>query len=310
MATVPPVKSGYIGNGPKVRLNYLEWGDPDAPPVVLIIGLTAQAYNWRTTAEALKDRYRVIALNLRGHGDSSPFPNRTPNSPGDDRWGDWASDVHALVQELGLKKPVVMGHSLGARVAYCYAAYYPDEPRSIVVIDNGPGFPPMVALNVQHSFMRNRLMEFDGWPEAIAYFKTRRGTSPGGPKAIPVPEEEYEARADYALKQLPDGKVIWKFDPILRDEWMQGADTGQLAYRATVQSWLWREVSQVECPMLLVVGETSKFQTPETCDKMVKMTWGPARWVMIPHAGHSLMDDNLEGWLSEVEPFLAESFAS
>ena len=148
MATVPPVKSGYIGNGSKVRLNYLEWGDPDAPSVVLIIGLTAQAYNWRTTAEALQDRYRCIAINLRGHGDSSPFPNRTPNSPGDDRWGDWASDVHALVQELGLKKPVVMGHSLGARVAYCYAAYYPDEPRSVVVIDNGPGFPPMVALNV------------------------------------------------------------------------------------------------------------------------------------------------------------------
>lgn len=74
----PPVKSGYVTNGANLQINYLEWGKPDAPPVVLIIGLTGAAYNWRTTAEALQNDYRVIAINIRGHGDSGPFLDRNP----------------------------------------------------------------------------------------------------------------------------------------------------------------------------------------------------------------------------------------
>ena len=127
----PPVKSGYVTNGANLQINYLEWGKPDAPPVVLIIGLTGAAYNWRTTAEALQNDYRVIAINIRGHGDSGPFLDRNPNAAGDTRWQDWASDVDALITGLGLDRPVVMGHSLGARVAYCYAAYYPEHLRSV-----------------------------------------------------------------------------------------------------------------------------------------------------------------------------------
>ena len=298
MAIAPPVKSGYISNGPELQLNYLEWGDPDAPPVVLIIGLTGAAYNWRTTAEALQDRYRLISLNIRGHGDSGPFLDRVPNSPGDQRWRDWASDVHALITILELDRPVVMGHSLGARVAYCHAAYYPEDIRGIVVIDNGPGFPPLVALTVQNGFMRKRPTEFDSWEAAMEWMaQIMRGS------ADELPEQIAKDRGPYLLRRLPNGKVTFKHDLLLRDEWKE-----KLPYRATVESWLWKEIAQVRCPMLLMKGETSPFETAETCEKMVELTWGPARWVEVPNAGHMIMDDNLPGFLSEVEPFLAEAY--
>ena len=298
MAIAPPVKSGYISNGPELQLNYLEWGDPDAPPVVLIIGLTGAAYNWRTTAEALQDRYRLISLNIRGHGDSGPFLDRVPNSPGDQRWRDWASDVHALITTLELDRPVVMGHSLGARVAYCHAAYYPEDIRGIVVIDNGPGFPPLVALTVQNGFMRKRPTEFDSWEAAMEWMaQIMRGS------ADELPEQIAKDRGPYLLRRLPNGKVTFKHDLLLRDEWKE-----KLPYRATVESWLWKEIAQVRCPMLLMKGETSPFETAETCEKMVELTWGPARWVEVPNAGHMIMDDNLPGFLSEVEPFLAEAY--
>ena len=298
MAIAPPVKSGYISNGPELQLNYLEWGDPDAPPVVLIIGLTGAAYNWRTTAEALQDRYRLISLNIRGHGDSGPFLDRMPNSPGDQRWRDWASDVHALITILELDRPVVMGHSLGARVAYCHAAYYPEDIRGIVVIDNGPGFPPLVALTVQNGFMRKRPTEFDSWEAAMEWMaQIMRGS------ADELPEQIAKDRGPYLLRRLPNGKVTFKHDLLLRDEWKE-----KLPYRATVESWLWKEIAQVRCPMLLMKGETSPFETAETCEKMVELTWGPARWVEVPNAGHMIMDDNLPGFLSEVEPFLAEAY--
>lgn len=300
MTTAPPVKSGYISNGPGLLLNYLEWGNPDAPPVVLIIGLTGAAYNWRTTAEALQDRYRLISINLRGHGDSGPFLDRVANSPGDGRWRDWASDVHALIEELQLDKPVVMGHSLGARVAYCHAAYYPNDTRGIVVIDNGPGFPPPVALFVQDGFMRKRPMEFDSWDAALSWMaQVMRGS------AEEIPEQVAKDRAPYLLRQLPDGKVTFKHDSLLRDEWVE-----KLPHRATMESWLWKEIAQVQCPMLLMKGATSPFETAETCEKMVDLTWGPARWVDIPQAGHMIMDDNLPAFLGEVEPFLEQSYRS
>ena len=88
----PPVKSGYISSGPDLQLNYLEWGDPSAPPVLLIIGLTNFAYAWNETA--LADRYRCVALNLRGHGDSGPSPEREYS------FDLWDTDVQALGDHL------------------------------------------------------------------------------------------------------------------------------------------------------------------------------------------------------------------
>ena len=289
---VPSVKSGYISNGPDLQLNYLEWGDPTTPPVLMIIGLTGVAYNWRETAEALQDRYRCVALNVRGHGDSDPTPEREFS------FDAWDTDVHALVTTLGLDRPVVMGHSLGGRVAFVYAAKHPEHTRSAVVVDVGPGFPVDAATDVQKNFMGKRPTEFDSWSDGIAWLRAQR-------KPV-VTDAMIEARAPYNFRQLPSGKVVFKHDPLLRDEWLGDKPPP----RAQAHTWLWKELAGVRCPLLLVKGEQTPFLTHELCSEMCATTKGEARWAEIPGTTHTIMDDNLPGFLKEVEPFLAESFAS
>ena len=289
----PPVKSGYVANGPDLQLNYLEWGDPSAPVVVLLHGLLGVAYNFRTTAEALQDRYRVISLNVRGHGDSGPSPERAYN------FDLWATDVHALVSALELDRPVLIGHSMGGRIAYVTAARYPDDTRGIVVVDNGPGFPVAAAERVRTIFMGQRPMEYDSWEDAIAWLGQRSRA-----REQPLPEAIVRARVPYHFRKLPSGKVTWKFDPLLRDEWL-GAEPPA---RARLDSWLWHEIAQVRCPMLLMKAKTTDLLTRETCEQMVALTVGEARWVEVAGTTHRIMDDDLPAFLAEVEPFVVEAY--
>lgn len=286
---VTPVKSGFIPNGPDLQLNYLEWGQPDGLPVVLIIGLRGFAYTWRTTAEALGTKYRVIALNLRGHGDSGPSPDREFS------FDTWDDDTHALVTTLGLDRPVIIGHSLGGRVAFVYGARHPENTRGAVVVDVGPGFPEDAAWRVKRGMESDRT-EFDSWQEAVDYLIARKRPN--------VPESRIEERAPYALRQLPSGKVIFKYDPLLREEWLGDAPPP----RAQLPAWLWPDWDANHCPTLLLKGENTDFLTPALCDEMVSRAPGNARWAEIPGTTHFIMDDNLEGFLKEVEPFITECF--
>jgi pimeloyl-ACP methyl ester carboxylesterase len=128
----PAVRSGYVMNAGN-PLNYLEWGAADAPPVVLLHGLRGFAYSWRAIAERLADQYRCVALNLRGHGDSGPSPER------DLTIDLYVTDVESLASQLQLARFTLVGHSLGGRVAMAYAAAHPERTRGIVVEDIAPG---------------------------------------------------------------------------------------------------------------------------------------------------------------------------
>jgi pimeloyl-ACP methyl ester carboxylesterase len=128
----PAVRSGYVMNTGN-PLNYLEWGRPDAPPLVLLHGLRGFAYSWRSVAERLAEQYRCLALNLRGHGDSGPSPVR------DLTIDQYVTDVESLATQLQLTRFPVIGHSLGGRVAMAYAAAHPERVQAMVVEDIAPG---------------------------------------------------------------------------------------------------------------------------------------------------------------------------
>jgi lipase len=112
---------------------------PDgAPTVVAIHGITSTSRAWLAIARALGDRAALIALDLRGRGASSPVG--PPFGI-----GVHAGDVLALLDHLGLQRPVVAGHSLGAYIACRLAVLRPDRVASLVLVDGGlpiPGLPP------------------------------------------------------------------------------------------------------------------------------------------------------------------------
>jgi pimeloyl-ACP methyl ester carboxylesterase len=139
-ASVPPAPpahwtDGYVmANG--IRLHYWRTGG-NKPPMVMAHGSSDDGLCWTNFAKEFEDRYDIILFDARGHGLSDP------PSPGDPPYAQ-AEDLAALIRELKLDKPIVIGHSMGSSSAAWFAARHPDVARAIVLED--PGLLPRPAM--------------------------------------------------------------------------------------------------------------------------------------------------------------------
>jgi pimeloyl-ACP methyl ester carboxylesterase len=111
-----------------IDLHYLQAGHGSATPVVLLHGYAETSHMWLPLMPQLADRRVVIAPDLRGAGSSEKAADGYTKKA-------MAQDIHALVKALGYPKIKIVGHDIGLMVAYAYAAQYPDEVESIVLMD-------------------------------------------------------------------------------------------------------------------------------------------------------------------------------
>jgi pimeloyl-ACP methyl ester carboxylesterase len=131
--------------------HYREWGPPTAPPLLLLHGYTGNARTWDTVAQALTEAYRVLALDLRGHGESPRTPDgRYPPAM-------IAGDVQAFAAALGLRHVPIVGFSFGGHAAYAVAAAQPGQVSRLVLVETG--VPPAGAA------MRASLQAWCDFPE-------------------------------------------------------------------------------------------------------------------------------------------------
>jgi pimeloyl-ACP methyl ester carboxylesterase len=119
---------GYVSTN-SLRLHYRDWGGAGRP-MVLLHGLSSNARIWDFVAPLLTGVARVIALDQRGHGGS----DRPEDGYG---FEDVTADLSGALRELGLQRPLIVGHSWGANVAVTIAAAYPDVPAGIALVDGG-----------------------------------------------------------------------------------------------------------------------------------------------------------------------------
>ena len=115
-----------------MRFHYLEWGNRDNPPMLLLHGFAQTCHSWDFVALGFSDDYRVIVLDQRGHGDSDWAPD------GDYSPETQQKDISAVVDELGLDNFVLMGLSMGGRNSFTYAANNPGKVRALVIVDAAP----------------------------------------------------------------------------------------------------------------------------------------------------------------------------
>ncbi|MCK9519101.1 MAG: alpha/beta fold hydrolase, partial [Dehalococcoidia bacterium] len=99
-----------------LSLHYEEWGDAEAPAVLLLHGFTSDLRSWAPVVEPLADEYRVVAMDLRGHGISS-----APEDPAAYTMEAYAGDVHALLDALEIPLCAVVGSSFGGMIALQFA---------------------------------------------------------------------------------------------------------------------------------------------------------------------------------------------
>lgn len=148
-------------------LSYREWGRPDAAVVLLLHGLTSSSLGWRNVALALGDRFRVIALDARGHGDSEWTHDYSFELMRD--------DVARFMEGLGILAAIVAGHSMGAVTAYELAATRPELIRLLVLEE----MPPPDPANPPRPIPRNPEPGADyDWRAMIAVHRWRNAPPP------------------------------------------------------------------------------------------------------------------------------------
>ena len=116
-------QSGHV-EANDLRMHYYRTGG-EKPPVVLAHGFSDDGLCWTPVAEALAPEYDVVMVDARGHGQSeAPEQGYGPT--------EHAADLAGVIAALGLQRPAVLGHSMGAATTLMLAGTYPDVPRAIL----------------------------------------------------------------------------------------------------------------------------------------------------------------------------------
>jgi len=225
----------------RIEVAALDYGNPDAPPMLLVHGMRDLAWSLDSIAQAFRDRFRVVALDLRGHGDS-------------DHVGYYALphfilDVRAAVRGLGLEKPVLVGHSFGGEVVAQYAGLFPEVPCAVVLVE-GLGPPPWEGEGSREAgtfwarSMVERLDAIDPEGRALASFdEAAERIRASHPRLDPA-----RARflAEQGVRPHPAGGLRWKWDPYLVTTW------GSFNFGQMEQMW-----SRIQAPTLALNGARS-----------------------------------------------------
>lgn len=250
-----------------MTLNAIQAGE--GPPVVILHGLFGAARNFGALHRALAPRFRVIALDMRNHGDS-------PHAA-DMRYPTLAADVHETLQALGVDQAAVIGHSMGGKAAMAMALQWPNQVGRVLVSDIAP-------VIYQHG---NTVFT-------------------AAMQAIPLTPELTRRAADAALAQSVPDQTLRSF--LLQNlqfganpHWRIGLDEIAAAI-PDLEGWI-NLPSTYQGPSLFVTGANSGYVLPEH-RPIIRAQFPTARFVAIKNAGHWVHADNPAVFLSVVEAFL------
>ena len=271
---IEPQSQYVLLNG--LRFHYLDWGNEQAHPLLLLHGYTGHAHTWDTFARAMQDRYHVIALDQRGHGESGWTSDYTPNA--------MIEDIRAFTHALHLNKFALLGLSMGGRNAYGFTAAHPDKVDRLVIVDIGPEVVASGRARIRAGASAKDL--FDSPEDA---YQAQHAANPRANEA------ELRRRITFNLLRTEEGRWTWRYDKSLR------SPASPLPSPSADAAWVW--LTKLTCPTLLVRGAESDVLGPETAERMVRVI-PHATLVTVPAAGHSIPLDNPAGFSDAVQPFL------
>ncbi len=283
--------TSHIYFSQRLRLHYVDWGNEDAPPMLLIHGGRDHCRNWDWVAEAFRHDYHVIAPDLRGHGDSQWLLGGSYDHV------DYVYDIAQLLYQRNHTPAVIIGHSLGGSIALLYTGLYPDTVTKLVSIE-GMGPPPKMLAERLRQPPEKRL---DAWIEDLRQIAGRI------PRRYGSLEDAYERMQTenphltesqarhltiHGSNQNEDGTYSWKFDNYVRAfPPVQMPEDQQIA--------LWRRIN---CPTLLFHGQESWASNPAEDGRM--QHFRSAEVVSVANAGHWVHHDQLEEFLSVTRAFV------
>lgn len=286
-----PMSHSYFSQ--RLRLHYVDWGNEDKPPLLMVHGGRDHCRNWDWIARALRDEYHIIAPDLRGHGDSQWLVG------GHYSVADYIYDIAQLIHQKKMAPVNILAHSMGGKISLLYAGTFPQSVRRIVAIEG-------ILPNPKHMRHREETPVHD---QLATYVETLRKFSSRIPKRYPTLEEacqrmeavnphltRTQARhlTVHGANQNEDGTWSWKFDNYGR----AAAPIG-LAHDQIISLY-----QRIACKNLHIIGEESWVSNP-TEDGRIQW-FDKSRVEVIPSAGHWVHHDQPDHFLSLFREFMAE----
>ncbi len=213
------------------NFNYQILGNEANPKLVFLHGLMGFGSNWRSFARHFEGRYQCLLYDQRGHG-------RSFRPPRGYQLADYVEDLQKILQELGWKEVILVGHSMGARVAAGFAAQFPETVQKLVLVDMGP-VSDITSMTAIEEKIKMVPVPFASRDEARAFFD--------GPFLQKYKNETLKQFFYANLDSNEKGEMTWRFflPGILETLWQSRTQQQWDAYRGFTM------------PTLLVRGEKS-----------------------------------------------------
>jgi pimeloyl-ACP methyl ester carboxylesterase len=270
-----PYQDRYVTiNG--LRLHYLDWGSSGKQPLLILHECCSGiAHSYDHISPQFAKDYHVIAVDLRGHGDSEWSPK------GEYFVDDYVKDLEALVDTLKLDNMVLLGASLGGRVVQQYAGTHPERVARLIVEDVGPERPAEIGPNNVRTVAR----ESKGWAskeELLKDLTSRRSR---------IAESVWRPLVEHGTRQREDGRVIWKRDP----DYVKGLVLGDV----------WKYVRRVTAPTLYILGGESTI-VPRHTQEQLKAVGPHVQIVVMPGVGHWPSKEVPDAYVKLIREFLSQ----
>lgn len=297
------------------RLHYLDWGNESAPPLLLLHGNGPNAHFWDTFAPAMASFFRVIAWDAPHYGDSDAPENGVHDQARK------VALLHSFADQLGLKRFILVGHSMGGQTGISYAALYPEDVERLVLVDIGPNREFDPSRQTPGAPFSLQVVRFDNnTPQVGASFRGGSWTQilwPGLPMTIyDTKEDAFEAYRESAMNGAGSrdflGSMVGPERAAAEERFRQMYY--HTLYRTADGRWTPRRVSgwrgrledppgnlgrffnsdehwahwrSIRCPILVIRGEHSQGFSTETAERMLRNN-ANARLVTIADSGHML----------------------
>ena len=276
----------------RLDLHYNGWGNPEAPPLLLIHGLRDHGRAWDPVARTFARDFHVIAPDLRGHGDSA-WP-----SDGNYAMSGFVFDLAELLDHLHLDHVPLVGHSLGGNISLRYAAAFPEHVHKLVVME-GIGAAPEVAAKSEAVPVSQKMRTWvdkrrKGLERTARTFPTLADATDRMHKANPHLTADLAAHLTLHGTKPVEGGLTWKFDPLLQT--MMPEDFSHAQKMAMM--------ADIQAPTLLIYGDDSWASNPRNDGRMDHFR--DVRLQTFPEAGHWVHHDAPDAFYTTVMEFLRD----
>lgn len=290
MELIGPISQSFISQ--RTRLHYADWGNTQAPPLILQHGGRDHCRSWDWLAEELRHDWHVICPDLRGHGDSEW------TSTGYYPMTSYVYDFTQLVHQLELAPVTIVAHSLGGNIATRYTGMYPENVRKLVTIE-GLGLSPKVQATMAETPWYERTKQwFDAKRDSASRLPKRYDTFEDALNRmheansyLSRPQAEHLTR--HGAIRNEDGTWSWKFDPHLH-AW----PPDDLSQSQIEELW-----GRIACPTLMIYGNDSWASNPMK-DGRIQYFGDNVRVSAYDRAGHWVHHDRFEDFTAEVRGFI------